>query len=42
MEKAPGKEYTEFDGSLRELADLWMELGAEFRREFKKIRGIDL
>ena len=42
MEKAPGKGYTDFDGSLRELADLWMELGAEFRRKLKKIRGIEL
>ena len=42
MEKAPGKEYADFDGSLQELADLWMELGAEFRRKFKKIRGIEL
>jgi len=42
MEKAPGKEYTDFDGSLQELADLWMELGAEFRRKLKKIRDIEL
>ncbi len=42
MEKAPGMGYAQFDGSLQELADLWMELGAEFRRELKKIRGIEL
>jgi hypothetical protein len=42
MEKAPGKEYAQFDGSLQELADLWMELGAEFRGKLKKIRGIEL
>jgi hypothetical protein len=42
MERAPVKEYSDFDGSLQELADLWMELGAEFRRELKKIRGIEL
>ena len=42
MEKAPGKEYADFDGLFRELADLWLELGSEFRRKFKKIRGIEL
>ncbi|MFZ2197851.1 MAG: hypothetical protein WAV13_08975 [Thermodesulfovibrionales bacterium] len=41
MEKAPGKKYAEFDSSLQELADLWMELGAEFRRQFKKTKGIE-
>jgi hypothetical protein len=42
MEKAPGKEYADFDGSLQQLADLWMELGAEFRSKFKRIRGVEL
>ena len=42
MEKAPGSEYADFDASLQELADLWMELGAEFRRKLKMIRGIEL
>ena len=42
MEKASGKEYTAFDVSLQELADLWMELGAEFRGKLRKIRGIEL
>jgi len=42
MENAPVKEYADFDSSLQELADLWMELGAEFRRKFKKIKGIEL
>jgi hypothetical protein len=42
MEKAPGKEYIDFDRSLQELADLWMELCAEFRRQFKKTKGIEL
>ena len=42
MEKAPGEEYTDFDGSLQELADLWIELGAEFRRKLKELRGIEL
>jgi hypothetical protein len=42
MERAPGKEYADFDRSLQELADLWMELGAEFRRKSRKIRGIEL
>ena len=42
MEKAPVKEYIDFDRSLQELADLWMELCAEFRRQFKKTKGIEL
>jgi len=42
MEKAPEKEYADFDASLQELADLWMELGTEFRRKLKKLRGLDL
>ena len=40
--EASGREYTAFDVSLQELADLWMELGAEFRGKFRKIRGIEL
>jgi len=42
MEKAPGEEYAEFDHALRDLAELWMELGAEFRRKFKELRGTEL
>lgn len=42
MEKAPGNAYSDFDRALQELADLWMELGAEFRRKLKKIKGIEL
>jgi hypothetical protein len=42
MEKAPGREYADFDEMLRELADLWMELGSEFRGRFRKIRGLEL
>ena len=42
MEKAPGQEYTDFDGSLQKLAELWMELGAEFRRKLKELRGVEL
>ncbi len=41
MEKAEG-EYAAFDAALQELADLWMELGAEFRGQFKKIYGTEL
>ncbi len=42
MEKTPGKGYSDFDGSMQELADLWMELGAEFRGKLKNIRALEL
>jgi len=42
MEKAPKKAYTEFDDSLQELADLWIELGSEFSVQFKNIKGFEI
>lgn len=42
MEKTPGKAYDEFDDSLAELAHLWIELGAQFRMEFRKVKGVEL
>jgi hypothetical protein len=43
MEKSsPGGAYLAFDVSLQELADLWIELAAEFRSKFRTIRGYEL
>ncbi len=42
MEKVRGRAYAEFDDSLSELACLWLELGAEFRSEFRRIKGVEL
>jgi hypothetical protein len=41
MEATPGNAYADFDASLQELADLWMELETAFRTKFKEITGGD-
>ena len=42
MERTQGRAYDEFDDFLTVLADLWIELGAEFRMAFRKIKGVEL
>lgn len=42
MEKTPGSAYYDFDNSLQELADLWMEMVDEFCSKFKKLTGNEL
>jgi len=42
MERTPGRAYAEFDDSLTGLAYLWIELGAEFRMKYRKIKGVEL
>lgn len=42
MERSPGTAYADFDRSLQELADLWIELGAEFRMRFRAIKGYEV
>ena len=37
MEKAPGRAYTDFDDSLRDLTYLWMELINEFLAQFNAV-----
>ncbi len=39
MEKSPGTAYSEFDDSLRELAEMWMDMSSEFNILFKKQRA---
>jgi hypothetical protein len=42
MEAASGKAYAEFDESLQELADLWMEMISSFRMTFRRITGYEI
>jgi hypothetical protein len=42
LEKTPPKAYAVFDAALQELADLWMELAAEFRVKFRTIKGTEI
>lgn len=42
MEKAPGRAYYDFDNSLQELADLWMEMVNEFCEKIKIITGNEM
>ena len=41
MEKTP-KEYAEFDGTLRDLAELWMEMINEFRKVYSELAGSEI
>jgi len=41
MEKIP-KEYTEFDETLRYLAEAWMEMIKEFRKKYREIAGDEM
>jgi len=42
MEKSPGSAYYDFNDSLQELTDLWMELVNEFCCKFKKLTGNEM
>ena len=39
FETSSGRAYADFDGSLQELADLWMEMVSEFKMKFSEIKG---
>ncbi|MEW6107947.1 MAG: hypothetical protein AB1632_02090 [Nitrospirota bacterium] len=42
MEQTPRREYNDFDESMLELAELWMELINEFLRTYRKITGYEI